>query len=289
MNKIPFIIRDDDTCFFTKPEDIEWAYKDFYNTYPVTLAATPFLKESFLSWQVSSEFWHTKEIFDIGNNKELIKYLKSKIKEGKIWIALHGINHTYKVENHKITPEFLMNIDNLETKLKKAKSYLEKIFWIKINEFVPPSNTLSINAYKALNKLNFNLLNLPWSKKWFNRPIFSLKHTYYFMKRIMFLKKHWFDSPFPLLLDNHWELWSQTLTPWTDIKILKKSFLFCYENNLPFCLATHYWEHKSYISYKNKIKQIDILKEFLEFISKYDTTPMLASEFTKYAKENYNH
>jgi hypothetical protein len=47
--KIPFIIRDDDTCFFTKPEDLEWAYKDIYDKYPITLAATPFIKESYLS------------------------------------------------------------------------------------------------------------------------------------------------------------------------------------------------------------------------------------------------
>lgn len=285
--KIPFIIRDDDTCFFTKIEDLEWCYKDIYDKFPITLAATPFIKESYLTWQVTPEYWHAKDIFDIKDNVELINYLNNKIKEKKFWISLHWIHHTYKVQNHKITPEFLLPIKDLGNKLLNAKKHLEHVFKININEFVPPSNSISINTYNELNKLNFNLLNFPWSKKWFNRPIFSFRHTFAFIKRFIFLKKYWFDYPYPLFIDDHWELWSQVLTPSTNLDTLKKAFLFSYENNLPFCLATHYWEHKSYISYKNKIRQIDILKEFLKFVSKYDIKPMLASDFTQYAKENY--
>ena len=279
MSWIPFIIRDDDTCFFTKPEELELCYKDIYKDFPITLACIPYVANWYLTGQVPVEYWHVKQEFPISDNKELVSYLKKWIDNWYYSVALHWLNHTYRVKNHKIYPEFLSKNINYEKEIKKAKKYLEQIFWTEVDVFVPPSNTLSIKAYKALDKLNFNLLNLPWSKKWFNRPLLSLRHTFFFFKRLMFLIKNKFDYNWYIKFDNHWEMWSQVLTPNTDMQVLKKAFLYSVENNIPFCLATHYWEHKCFSNFTKKQRQIDMLKEFLDFVSRHKVSPMLAKDF----------
>ena len=277
---IPFIIRDDDTCFFTKPEELEFAYKEHYKKFPVTLATIPYVKKSYLWGAVPREYWHSEDTFYVDKNMELVEYIRKHLNENHFWIALHGIHHTYKVHKHKIIPEMLIGYKDLKSKFVSARQYLKKSFWVKVNEFVPPSNTLSIESYKVLDELGFNLLNLPWSIRGFNRPLASVVHSTFFFKRAAFLKSHGFDTMKPLFANGHYELWSIPLTPSTDIKILKKSFEYSIKKWLPYCVATHYWELWAYLNYSKNVRLKDILDEFLEFVSWFDVNPILAADFS---------
>lgn len=58
--------------------------------------------------------WHTKEAYSIGENKDLIQYVKNKIELKNIDISLHGIHHTYRFKGHTMVPELIDEIDNFD-------------------------------------------------------------------------------------------------------------------------------------------------------------------------------
>jgi hypothetical protein len=90
--------------------------------------------------------------------------------------------------------------------------------------------------------------------------------------------KYKFDSPIPIVDDNRWEVGGYALTPSTNLETLKNAFLYCKDNGYPFVLATHFWEHKCILPNDSKRIQYDLLKEFLDFVSKYDITPIRARD-----------
>ncbi len=271
-NKIQFIIRDDDLSYFTPVEEINNLYKDIWDTFPITFATVPYQKGTFAG-HMPLTHWHTKEAYPIDRNEELIKFVNERIKEKKVDIALHGIHHTYRFKGHTMIPELIDNIDDFETKLIDAKQYLEKLFRIDINTFVPPSNTMSIDIAKILIKNNFNLLNLPGVRR-NTRNLLSVKHQKARCERIYFMIKYRFDSPIPIIDNNRWELGAYALTPSMNIETLKNAFLYAKDNGHPFVLATHFWEHKCILPDNPKRTQYDVLKEFLDFVSGYDINPI---------------
>lgn len=273
---IQFIIRDDDLSYFTKIEEIDNLYKNIWGDFPITFATVPYQKGTFAG-HMPLTHWHTKKTYPIGENKELICYINNNIKLCNVDIALHGIHHTYRFKGHTVIPELIDEINDFESKLLESKRYLEQLFNINVNTFVPPSNTMSIDIVKTLIKNDFNLLNLPGVKK-NTRSIFSLKHQISRLQRVYFMLKYKFDSPIPIVDNSRWELGGYALTPSTSLENLKKAFLYCKNNNHPFVLATHFWEHKCILPDNPKKTQYDLLKEFLDFVNKYDVKPIRAKD-----------
>ena len=96
-----FAIRDDDISFFTRPEDLENIYKEIWErNILVSFSVVPFSVESHYcgDWD---NFYQETELKAIGENKDLVDFLKSKLKENKISIMLHGYSHQYKVAENK--------------------------------------------------------------------------------------------------------------------------------------------------------------------------------------------
>ncbi|MFY4858281.1 DUF2334 domain-containing protein [Aliarcobacter butzleri] len=272
-----FIIRDDDLSYFTDIEEIDSLYKDIWNTFPITFATVPYQVGTALVGFLPLKHWHDTQAYPLGKNIKLIQYINEKISENKVDIALHGINHTYRVKNHTIYPELVDKIDDFEEKLIEAKKYLESLFAIDINTFVPPSNTMSVDIANILIKNNFNLLNLPGVKR-NTRGLLSLKHQIARFQRIYYMLKYKFDSPIPIVDGSRWEVGGYALTPSTNLATLKNAFLYCKDNGYPFVLATHFWEHKCILPNDPKKTQYDLLKEFLDFVSKYDINPIRARD-----------
>ena len=73
-----FIIRDDDTCGFTRVDELENCYKNILPEIPVSLSITPF--------RISREgdsFSHNNILYKpypLEKNEELVYFLKEKIK-----------------------------------------------------------------------------------------------------------------------------------------------------------------------------------------------------------------
>ena len=63
MRRVVFSIRDDDTCYFTTPRELESCYGRIWDICPVSLSVVPF-QASTKSGAVPREHWSGKEVFN---------------------------------------------------------------------------------------------------------------------------------------------------------------------------------------------------------------------------------
>lgn len=249
--KIRFAIRDDDTNYFTRPDDLEKVYGKIWGICPISIAAVPF-HACTKSGAIPKEFWAGDEIFPIGENKELVKFLKRKIREKEISVMLHGYSH----KDYKNGYEFEADND-LYFKVKKGKEYLQELFDVKITTFVPPHNSLSKEGLDAIIKNRLNILTIPSFK--FSKRSFRFANILPFLKRKYCILKYKNDYPNVLDFGDHKELTCYSLTPPVGFEMLQAGFDFYYKMNGSFCLATHYWE------LENNQKMRKTFKEFWEY------------------------
>ena len=92
---VKLAIRDDDTNFFTKVEDLESVYKDF-NRFPISFAVIPSVLDVSTKGACPDTKGNTIPRY-VGDNKPLIDWLKEKLKKNESDVLLHGINHNYKI------------------------------------------------------------------------------------------------------------------------------------------------------------------------------------------------
>src|SRR5262245_59566030 len=87
-----FAIRDDDTSFFTAPEQLERVYGDIWDDVPVSLATVPF-HASTRSGPVPQEHWEGDREFPISDNEALVPFLADQTQRNRVSLLLHGYNH----------------------------------------------------------------------------------------------------------------------------------------------------------------------------------------------------
>jgi hypothetical protein len=255
-----FAIRDDDINYFTKPQELERLYYNIWDICPISLSIVPF-HACTKSGAIPSEFWQGDKIFPISKNRELIAFLKEKLKEGKICIMLHGYSH----KNYENGYEFEAG-ENLYQKVKEGKEYLEELFGISITTFVPPHHVLSRPGIKVVVKNQLNIADLSSLRPW--KSTFETKRLYYL---IINKKLQWENRneskliyPFPRRYNNHKEIGCYSLIPFTKLADLISGFDFAKKYNGDFCLATHYWE----------LLKIEAMRETLnrlwDYINRFD-------------------
>lgn len=167
-------LRDDDTSFYTTPEELIEGYGSFWGDIPVTLATVPFVHVSSIKlsklyvpgkdkYQNLREFERNADAdyltdyhktHPIGDNKSLLDMLKPMVESGKVEIAQHGVTHKYS----ETGPEMLSTKISFET-IRDGKEYLEKVFNISICTFIPPSNTIDVQCVHWINQLGLHLLS----------------------------------------------------------------------------------------------------------------------------------
>jgi len=140
---INFAIRDDDTNYFTKPQDLINNYGSVWDICPISLSVVPF-HACTKSGAIPKKYWTGKDIFPIGDNKELVQFLKEMMENRKISIMLHGCFHKDNADGYEFDTG-----NDLSDKIKKGRDYLEKLFEVEIITFVPPHNTLSKKGLDA--------------------------------------------------------------------------------------------------------------------------------------------
>ncbi len=90
-----FAIRDDDTSFFTKPEELEKAY-DFVQEGPISLSVVPCTvphhEKGVLPYGEGIPFGY----YPVGDNSELVDYLRHNRNYD---LMLHGYTHEYQQIN----------------------------------------------------------------------------------------------------------------------------------------------------------------------------------------------
>lgn len=256
-------IRDDDVNYFTTPMELTRNYETVWDVCPVSFSAVPF-HACTKTGAIPEKYWSGDRIFPIGENKELVQFLKEKISEGKLSITLHGYSHKDNPDGY----EFETGLE-LRNKIRQGKQYLESLFEIKIRTFVPPHNTVSKEGLKAVIDNGLNLVNIP-SFRFGKRP-FSIEN---FAKLAEVRFFHWTHKngkyPYVLNFSDHKEVGYHTLTPLVSLDSLKNDFDFFYTMNGVFVLATHYWEFPAKQTYDASLKMGEVFREFWEYVRDFD-------------------
>jgi len=254
-----FAIRDDDVSYFTSPQELIGNYNKVWDFCPVSFSVVPF-HACTKSAGIPREYWSGKEIFPVGDNKELVSFLRDKIKCGKVSITLHGYSH----KNNHNTYEFDTKRD-LTDQVKQGKEYLESLFDIEIKVFVPPHNTISSKGMEAVIANGLDIVNIA-SFRLSKRP-FNLINIMPFIKQKAFRLKYKRKYPYVLDCYNHKEIGYYSLTPDINYEKLKDDYDFCREMNGSFILSTHYWEFNAKQTYDNNQKMKDVFYRFWDYVS----------------------
>ncbi|MFN3466752.1 MAG: DUF2334 domain-containing protein [Candidatus Brocadiales bacterium] len=227
-----FSIRDDDTCYFTKPEQLENNYSSVWDTCPVGLAIVPF-HACTVSGAVPPAYWEGDRIFPVGDNKDIVRFVREKIKEGKVYVMMHGYSHKDEPDGY----EFETGRD-LERKVAEGKRYLEQVFGVPVRIFVPPHNTLSRSGLMAVTNNGLSICAWVWLRR---RPL-SLRAVQYKLLRDWWRWIRGGRYPFPMRYPTHTEIGHCSLVPLVSLDNLMESLQHYRKWNGLFCLAMHYWE-----------------------------------------------
>jgi hypothetical protein len=242
---VRFAIRDDDTSYFTRPEDLEQVYRHIWDSHPVSLGVVPF-HGCARSGAIPEVLWSGEEAFPLDGNPALVSFLKGAIEKGRVSILLHGFDHVDR-QGH---PEFSSDLgrDELARRLAHGRRYLEDLLATTINTFVPPHNEMSPAALGAIEELALDVLGT-FSFRPNRRPL-SASIVQPMLRRRLFLwrqrRRGWRGDfyPFPLHVEGHREMACHNLNrdPLCSLEDLLAKLDQTCEVGGDFCLATHYWE-----------------------------------------------
>ena len=148
---VKFCIRDDDTNFFTSPDDLEDAYEEISQWGPVSLAVVPFHRAG-NSKGIPAKFHGQWTTHPLHENENLVAYLREGVTQGRFEIMLHGYHH----DEPSGGEEFVVGSD-LARKALEGRRYLEDILDTRVRVFVPPRNAIGRDGLRAIVKAGLHL------------------------------------------------------------------------------------------------------------------------------------
>lgn len=240
------LIRDDDISYFTTPQELENIWGKWYGKVNFLFSVTPFMVEN-KEYKIQGREFNYHQLgnkeFNIANNVELIKYLRYLLNKDYIKIGLHGYNHKYIIKNNTLIAEYNIRDEKvLYEKSLKAKKYLEKLLDTKIDIFVPPDNAVSKEAIRVLSKAGFRKVLRAFPMKYIDSK-FSFDYIIFWYKRVCFKLKY--DLVYSKPYFNGYLIEEASyLYKGQDLQKLLIDYDIYKKYDLPFTLATHYWELK---------------------------------------------
>ena len=144
--KMPILIRDDDTNFFTKSSMLESVYsKAWEEGFKVSLAVVPF-QRAINDICVPPSVRDMDSHFPILENKPLVHYLKNKIQIGAIEILQHGFSHYIGKDGRG---EYGNELDKSQD-IELGRNMLREALDVNAIFFVPPGEDISKKNLMAL-------------------------------------------------------------------------------------------------------------------------------------------
>ena len=262
-------IRDDDTCYFTAPETLEWVYREVWDRVPVCLATVPFAI-GYERKGIPQEHWRSGTSFPLEQNSSLVAYLRDAIGRRRATIALHGYTH----QDYPNGYEFQAAPDP-ERRVKHGREYLTSILGTAISIFVPPHNAISKRGMAAVTAEGLNLLGSflsfrPSMRAWDAQTPANWWRVRRYRATTGRRKNDRFVYPFVLRYDGHAEFGCHSLIPGTTLDELVAGFDEARRAGGDFCLATHYWEVDRAMR--------DVLHRFLDHVAKVPEVRFVACE-----------
>jgi hypothetical protein len=248
-------LRDDDTCFFTAPEELDRVYHDVWDRLPVCLATVPHAI-GYERAGIPREHWHSGRAFPLAQNMALTGFLRDQIARGRVSIALHGYTH----EDFPGGYEFEAAPDP-ERRVREGLAHLRTALQTDISIFVPPHNALSKRGLAAVSASRLNLLGSflsfrPSLRPWDAQTLGNWWRVRAYRTATGRSKGDPFIYPFVLRYGCHSEFGCHSLIPGTTVEQLWSGFEEARKAGGDFCIATHYWEIDQTLK--------DVLRRFLD-------------------------
>lgn len=238
-----FALRDDDTSFFTRPEQLERVYGAYWDRLPISLAIVP-CHAATRSKAIPEQYWDesSQQEFPLADNGDLVACLRVLLAAGRVAPMLHGYSH----KNYPDGFEFQVGPD-LPGRLRRGRRELERVLGAPIRTFVPPHNALSRRGLEAVEAEGLDVLGSflsfrPSQKPWGWRTLINYLLLNLFRLRARRGRQARLVYPYPLRYKNHAEFGCHALLPWTTADDLLAGFEQARRFGGDFCLATHYWE-----------------------------------------------
>jgi uncharacterized protein DUF2334 len=231
---VQFCIRDDDTSFFTSPEELEQAYGDLNRYGPISLAVVPFHRAG-TSKGVPEKYRGRWSVHPLHENRSLVEYLRFGIAAGRYEVMLHGYHHDEPDGHH----EFRRGTD-LPRRVSDGRRYLEDLLGTHVRVFVPPHNAIAREGLRAIARERLHLGGVAGVRSgWPRRSAQSW--------RLWLRLRRWkltggAGLPWVLDLGDHREIAGHAVTPVSKSSFNEASFAAALAVQGVFCAATHYWE-----------------------------------------------
>lgn len=228
-------IRDDDTSFFTKPQELEAAY-DFITEGCVSLSVVPFAFPYHKQSKPYGDGYEYKER-DIADNPELVEYLKRNIAERRYSVMLHGSTHEYREIDGVWKAEMIWkDSETINREMSAGKKHLIDLLETDVDVFVAPSNAVNQKAIDAVEKNGLNYSGIIGKSK--DRKL-DVKYIANYLHRTLYKIKY--GIPYGGVYDysGHSELYAY---PIKSEEYIMRVYKICKEQGLPFVVYTHYWE-----------------------------------------------
>ena len=263
-------IRDDDTSFYTQPEELEKAYFSM-NDIPITFSVVPFTVSDHTGnhpYGIRSEM---RKYAPVGENQRVVAYLKDRIKQKTGEVVLHAIHHEYKKASNDrwlAETEFLKK-NEMKEGILKGKEYLEDIFGSSIDIFIPASNVVSNDCAEILDEIGLNT-NSVFTRRFTRKPTPAYVRNY--VKSNVYKLLHGGRYSGILEFPNHKELCVHRF--WSCNDAMEK-LLYSIKYDFPLVLYTHYWD----LNRNNELRE-DLVK-FTQEAIRLGAEPSLLSECFK--------
>jgi len=237
-----FAIRDDDTCYFTRVEQLEKVWGSILPYIPVSLAVTPFAVQSFHNSDIE-HFYQGNTPQPLDGNPELADWLRGRMRDGSISVMCHGYTHEYqRVSRRRRLQEYVWKSDQrLAAESRRSKSYLEGLLQTEINTFVPPGNAISRAGLEAIQPYYPNVLTSFSLRRWTDWRL-ERGSLIGLARRLYYHCLYQAPSPRVENVAGVNLISSCSLTARGSWDQILKRFELCRRLKADFVLAVHYWE-----------------------------------------------
>jgi hypothetical protein len=234
MLELYFCIRDDDTSFFTRPEELEQAYGSISCKAPISLAIVPFCRAG-TSKGVPEKFRNQWTVHPLHENASLVSYLRQEIAQGRFEAMLHGYYH----DERSGIPEFSGELD-LQKRVLDGRKYLEDLLQTRISVFVPPHNSIGRLGLRAIEAAGLHLGGVAGVRSGW--PLSSVRTWQTWARLKWWQYRGGVGVPWQLDMGGHREIPGNAITPFSRQSDNEAAFDAAISTCGVFCAATHYWE-----------------------------------------------
>jgi Uncharacterized protein conserved in bacteria (DUF2334) len=280
--KLPILIRDDDTNFFTKPNMLESIYSEAWDQgFKVSLSVVPFQKciDDII---VPPDMREEGSSHSVADNNKLINFLKSKMQEKSVEILQHGFAH---INTDGGRGEFAGN-SNLKG-ITHGKDILREAFGIEPSFFVPPYDDISKTNLKLIVEEGMIPFYRDTNFDKFLRsaciPEFTKRTVFRFVMRVSknrYLRESSSSfglralTPVRIRIENGCITWSlpeivfakltsfDSLLDWTS-NIIQ----YCSKNRTPVCILNHY--HFYFHDWNSSITKSELFRTWNKILQSF--------------------